>query len=88
MFSFPIIGFSFSVLYWPGLLNFYFQVVIQLFIEVGIAESNTEGCLDSILLSFMVPEYPVTFQKLFIKLKRFFAKLLVPVGLQNLYDKW
>ena len=36
--------------------------------------------IGSILLSFMIPEHSFAFQKLFIELKRFFARRLTPVG--------
>ena len=67
-----ILGRTFKILFsgWPLLL----------FIEVGIAESNTEGCSGSILLSLMIPGHPFTFQKLFIELKIFFPRQVVPVG--------
>ena len=38
---------------------------------MGIAKLNIEGYSGSILLSFMIPGNPSTFQKLFIELKFF-----------------
>ena len=51
-----------------------------LFIKVGIEEWNTEGCSGSILLSFLIPGHSCTFQELFVGLKIFFARQLVPGG--------
>ena len=53
------------------------------FIEVGIAKLNIEGYSGSVLLSFMIPGNPFTFQKLFIEFKSF-TKQAVPVGFRCL----
>ena len=82
MFSCPIIGrFRFSSLILVRAFKFLFSGwSTLLFIEVGISESNTKGCSGSILFSFEIPGHPFAFQKLFIELKRFLARRLVPVG--------
>ena len=82
IYSFPIIGrFRFFSLILVRPFKFLFSSWSSLlFIELGIAEQNTEECPGSILLSFMIPGHPFTFQKLLIELKRFFARRLELVG--------
>ena len=82
MFSCPIIGwFWFLSLILVRSFKFFLPgSCTQLFIDVGISESTTKECSGSILFSFIVPGRPFAFQKLFIELKRFFTKRLVPVG--------
>ena len=82
MFSCPIIGrFQFFSLTLVRTFKFLFSGwSTLLFIEVGTSESNTKWCSGSIFFSFMIPGHPFAFQKLFKKLKRFFARRLVPVG--------
>ena len=82
MFSCPGIGrFRFSSLILVKTFKLLFSGWSSLlFIEVGIAESSTKGYSGSIFLSFMIPRHPFTFQELFIELKRFFPRRLVPVG--------
>ena len=82
MFSCPIIGqLRFFGLILVRLFKFLFSGwSTLLFIEVGISESNTKGCSGSILFSFEIPGQSFAFQKLFIELKRFLARRLVPVG--------
>ena len=82
MFSCPIISrfWFFSLILVRGFKFLFSGWSKVLFIEVGISESNTKGCSGSILFSFMIPGHPFAFQKLFIELKRFLARRLVPVG--------
>ena len=82
MFSCPVIGrFQFFSLTLFRTFKFLFSGwSTLLFIEVGTSESNTKGCSGSIFFLFMTPGHPFAFQKLFIELKRFFARRFVPVG--------
>ena len=82
MFSCPIIGrFRFFSLILVRAFKFLFSDwSTLLFIEVDISESNTKGCLVSILFLFIIPGHPFTFQILFIELEIFFARRLLPVG--------
>lgn len=82
MFSFPIIkSFPFFSLILVSGIKFLFPGwSLLLLTEVHLPESNTEGYSDSILLPAMIPGHPFTFQKLFMKLKIFFARQLVSAG--------
>ena len=82
MFSCPIIGQFriFSLILVRAFKCLFSGWSTLSFIEVGISESNTEGCSGSTLFSSKIPGHPFAFQKLFIELKRFLARQLEPVG--------